>query len=104
MELVAELRSGGGEARSVRVRCPAAEEGPGGRLRALRLGLGELQERLAQLLAPLERPEAGSGGGAEEDDEDEEEEEEDEEEEENSVEGNSVPEDPPPKRTRVQRP
>ncbi|XP_035182732.1 homeobox protein ARX-like [Oxyura jamaicensis] len=101
MELVAELRSGGGEARSVRVRCPAAEEGPGGRLRALRLGLGELQERLVQLLAPLERPEAGSGGGAEEDEEEEEEEDEDEE---NSVEGSSVPEDPPPKRTRVQRP
>ncbi|KAM9190603.1 EKC/KEOPS complex subunit GON7 [Mergus octosetaceus] len=100
MELVAELRRGG-EARSVRVRCPAAEEGPGGRLRALRLGLGELQERLAQLLAPLERPEAGTGGGAEED---EEEEDEDEEEQEDGAEGSGVPEDPPPKRTRVQRP
>lgn len=63
MELVAELRAGGGRAREVRVRC-ATEAGR--ELSALRRGLGELQERVAELLAPLvlEQQRRGAAGGA----------------------------------------
>lgn len=64
MELVAELRDRDGRTRSVRVPCPV-EEGEGGQLRGLRRGLAELQERVAELLAPLvqEEREAAGGGG-----------------------------------------
>lgn len=67
MELVAELRAGGGRAREVRVRCAAEAGGePRGELRELRRGLGELQERVAELLAPLvlEQQRRGAAGGA----------------------------------------
>ncbi|XP_015720733.1 uncharacterized ENTR1 family protein-like [Coturnix japonica] len=110
MELVAELRSGG-STRAVRVRCTAEA---GGELRALRRGLGELQERVAELLAPLvleqQRRGAtggdpGTGDGLEEGEEEEEEDDNDEEddEEENGVTAGQD-EIPPTKRTRVQPP
>ncbi|XP_072193709.1 EKC/KEOPS complex subunit GON7 [Excalfactoria chinensis] len=111
MELVAELRAGGGRTREVRVRC-AAEAG--GELRELRRGLGEMQERVAELLAPLvlEQQRRGAAGGApgggdglkkgeEEEEEDDDDDEEDEEE--NGVAAGQA-ELPPPKRTRVQPP
>lgn len=109
MELVAELRAGGGRAREVRVRC-AAEAG--GELSALRRGLGELQERVAELLAPLvlEQQRRGAAGGApgggdgpREEEQEEEEDDDDEDEEENGVDAARA-ELPPPKRTRVQPP
>ncbi|XP_021258242.1 transcription initiation factor IIA subunit 1-like [Numida meleagris] len=109
MELVAELRAGGGRAREVRVRC-AAEAG--GELRALRRGLGELQERVAELLAPLvleqQRRGGAPGGGdglkeEEEGEEEDDDDDEDDDDEENSVEAARA-ELPPPKRTRVQPP
>ncbi|KAM6335346.1 EKC/KEOPS complex subunit GON7 [Podargus strigoides] len=110
MELVAELRDREGRTRSVRVLCPA-EEGEGGQLRGLRRGLAQLQERVVELLAPLvqeEREAAGGGGprGAVEDEDEQEEEEEEEEEgeEENNIDTKASAGDPPPKRTKVQRP
>ncbi|KAF1559419.1 EKC/KEOPS complex subunit GON7, partial [Eudyptes schlegeli] len=90
MELVAELRGRDGQTRSVRVPCPA-EEGEGGQLRGLRRGLAELQERVVELLAPL-------------DDEEDEDEDEDEGEDENNVDAKASADDPPPKRTKVQQP
>lgn len=70
MELVAELRGRDGRTHSVRVPCPAEEgggEGEGeqlrGQLRGLRRGLAELQERVAELLAPLVREEREAAGG-----------------------------------------
>ncbi|XP_075283482.1 EKC/KEOPS complex subunit GON7 [Opisthocomus hoazin] len=116
MELVAELRGRDGRTRSVRVRCPA-EEGGGeaAQLRVLRRAVEELQERVAELLAPLvreERAAAGGGGGggprggAEDgdDDEEEEEDEEDEDEDDNSLDAKAGAGDPPAKRTKVQQP
>lgn len=109
MELVAELRAGGGRAREVRVRC-ATEAGR--ELSALRRGLGELQERVAELLAPLvlEQQRRGAAGGApgggdgpREEEQEEEEDDDDEDEEENGVDAARA-ELPPPKRTRVQPP
>ncbi|XP_069714764.1 EKC/KEOPS complex subunit GON7 [Phaenicophaeus curvirostris] len=111
MELVAELRGRDGRTRAVRVPCPARGN-EGERLSAVRGALAELQQRVAELLAPLvqeERAAAGGGGGGrtrgalgEEDGEEEEEEEGDEDEEEDG--GGLSAEDPPPKRTKVQRP
>ncbi|NXW13929.1 GON7 protein, partial [Circaetus pectoralis] len=105
MELVAELRDRDGQTRSVRVPCPV-EEGEGGQLRGLRRGLAELQERVADLLAPLvqEEREAAGGGGPRGDVEDEEEEEEEEDEGENNVDTKASADDPPPKRTKVEQP
>ncbi|XP_065607431.1 sodium/potassium/calcium exchanger 1-like [Cyrtonyx montezumae] len=109
MELVAELRAGGGRAREARVRCEAEA---GGELRALQRGLSEMQERVAELLAPLVLEQRGAGGGAgprrrgdgeDEEDEEEEEEEEEEDEKENGA-GAARAELPPAKRTKVQPP
>ncbi|KAM6073661.1 EKC/KEOPS complex subunit GON7 [Chlamydotis macqueenii] len=104
MELVAELRGPDGQTRSVRVPCPA-EEGEGGQLRAVRRALAEMQERVAELLAPLVQAEreAAGGGGPRGDVEDEDEEGE-EDEDENDVDVKAGADDPPPKRTKVQQP
>lgn len=92
-----------------RVRC-ATEAGR--ELSALRRGLGELQERVAELLAPLvlEQQRRGAAGGApgggdgpREEEQEEEEDDDDEDEEENGVDAARA-ELPPPKRTRVQPP
>ncbi|KAM6311341.1 uncharacterized protein AAHN32_001610 [Aegotheles albertisi] len=110
MELVAELRGRGGQTRAVRVLCPV-EESERGQLRALRRALGELQERVVEMLAPLvqqERAAAAGGGGGRRagagEDEEEDEEDEDEDEAENDIETEASAEDPPPKRTKVQQP
>ncbi|NXR07843.1 GON7 protein, partial [Semnornis frantzii] len=88
MELVAELRGRDGQTRSVRVPCPAVE-GEGGQLRGVRQGLAELQQRVVELLAPLD------------DDHDDDE---DESEDENNIDPNASADDPPPKKTKVQQP
>ncbi|XP_056201503.1 EKC/KEOPS complex subunit GON7 isoform X1 [Falco biarmicus] len=107
MELVAELKGRDGQTRSVRVPCPA-EEGEGEQLRGLRRGLAELQQRVAELLAPLvqEEREAAGGGGprGEADDDDDDDDEELEDEDENCTDAKASAEDPPPKRTKVQQP
>uniref|UniRef100_A0A8B9NKA9 GON7 subunit of KEOPS complex n=1 Tax=Accipiter nisus TaxID=211598 RepID=A0A8B9NKA9_9AVES len=101
MELVAELRDRDGRTRSVRVPCPV-EEGEGGQLRGLRRGLAELQERVAELLAPLVQEEREAAGDVEDEEDDEDEEEEDEGE--NNVDTRASADDPPPKRTKVEQP
>uniref|UniRef100_A0A663DW02 GON7 subunit of KEOPS complex n=1 Tax=Aquila chrysaetos chrysaetos TaxID=223781 RepID=A0A663DW02_AQUCH len=101
MELVAELRDRDGQTRSVRVPCPV-EEGEGGQLRGLRRGLAELQERVAELLAPLVQEEREAAGDVEDEEDDEDEEEEDEGE--NNVDTKASADDPPPKRTKVEQP
>lgn len=62
-DLVAELRDRDGRTRTVRVPYPAAEEGEAAQLRGLRRALGELQERVVELLAPLVQEERAAAGG-----------------------------------------
>ncbi|XP_064279596.1 RILP-like protein homolog [Passer domesticus] len=109
-ELVAELRGRDGRTRTVRVPYPAAE-GEAAQLRGLRGALSELQERVAELLAPLVQEERAAAGGArrgaggdDDDDYDDDEEEEDAGEEENNVDAAASGDDPPVKRTKVQQP
>ncbi|CAN8215495.1 unnamed protein product [Coccothraustes coccothraustes] len=108
-DLVAELRGRDGRTRTVRVPYPAAAGGEAAQLRGLRGALSELQERVAELLAPLVQEERAAAGGARrggggDDDDDYNDDEEDDDEGENNVDAAASGDDPPVKRTKVQQP
>ncbi|RLW10025.1 hypothetical protein DV515_00002014 [Chloebia gouldiae] len=108
-DLVAELRDRDGRTRTVRVPYPATAESEAAQLRELRAALRELQERVAELLAPLVQQEraagaARRGAGGDDDDDYYYDDEEDTGEDENNAEAAAGGDDPPVKRTKVQQP